>query len=187
MSTILDYKITMKDGTVHENLDKYGAIRNAVLTTIEKLYSETHLPYACEFTLTDQKEILRFGQALIDNCPEGGDFTVDFIDSDDEFQSKIFDIYNLKPFIELVQSNARILAIDTGVWAKHSLIFPQTHHSIFELYIDTDIYGQPVGKTEVSQKDLQIFINYCQRVAENKKLCFGYHVDKIESVYVEMY
>lgn len=187
MSVVLSYKITMKDGTVHENLDKYGAIRNAVHTTIEKLYQGTHLPHCCEFTLTDQEEILRFGQALIENCKEGGEFSVDFIDSDDEFYTEHFDIYNLKSFIELVQSNARILAIDTGVWEKHSLIFPQTHHRIFELYIDTNIYGQPVGKTEISQKDLQIFINYCQRVAENKKLCFGFHVDKIESVTIHMW
>lgn len=186
MSVVLSYKITIKDGTVHENIDKYGAIRNAVLTTIEKLYSETHLPYACEFTLTDPEEILRFGQALIKNCEEGGDFTVDFIDGDDEFQSQIFNIYNMKPFIELVQAGTRILTIDTGVWEKHSLIFPQTHHRILELYVDTPIFSKPT-KTEVSQKDLQIFINYCLRVAENKKLCFGFHVDKIESVHVKMY
>ena len=160
--------------------------RDAVYNTIEKLYQGTHLPHWCEFTLTDPEEILRFGQALIENCQEGGDFTVDFIDSDDDFHSERFDIYNLKPFIELMQSNARIVAVDTGVWETHSLIFPQTHHRIFDLSIDTGVFAEPT-ETEVSQKDLQIFINYCQRVAENKKLCFGYHVDKIESVYVEMY
>lgn len=186
MSTILDYKIVMKDGTVHEQTDKYSFIRDAVYATIEKLYLGTHLPYACEFTLTDPEEILRFGQTMIENSPEGGDFTVDFIDEEDEFHSQIFDIYNMKPFIELVQAGTRILAIDTGVWEKHSLIFPQTHHRILELYVDTPIFSKPT-KTEVSQKDLQIFINYCQRVAENKKLCFGYHVDKIESVHVTMY
>ena len=187
MSVVLSYKITMKDGTVHENFDKYGAIRDAVRTTIEKLYQGTHLPYCCEFTLTDQEEILRFGQALIENCNEGGDFTVKFNNDEDEYELKRFDIYNLKPFIEFVQSNPRILEIDTEVWQTHSLIFPQTHASILELYVDMDVYGDPVDEPEVSQKDLQIFINYCQRVAENKKLCFGYHVDKIESVYVEMY
>ena len=186
MSVALSYKITMKDGTVHENLDKYGAIRDAVWSTIEKLYPETYLPYACEFTLTDQEEMFRFGQELIENCEEGGDFTVNFIDSDDDFHSERFDIYNLKPFIELVQSNARILEIDTGVWENHLLIFPQTHYRIFELSIDTGVFAES-NETEVSQKDLQIFINYCQRVAENQKLCFGYHIDKIESVYVEMY
>lgn len=30
MSTVLDYKIIMKDGTVHEQTDKYGTIRDAV-------------------------------------------------------------------------------------------------------------------------------------------------------------
>ena len=185
MSVVLSYTITMKDGTVHKNLDKYGAIRDAVYETIEKLYPGTHLPYACKFTLTDPKEILRFGQALIENCEEGGDFTVNFIDEEDEYQSQIFDIYNMKPFIELIQAGTRILEIDTGVWARHSLIFPQTHDRILELYVDTPVLSEP-KETEVSQKDLQIFINYCLRVAENKKLCFGFHVDKIESVTINM-
>lgn len=186
MSTVLDYKIVMKDGTVHEQKDKYSFIRDAVYETIEKLYPGTHLPYACKFTLTDPKEILRFGQALIENCKEGGDFTVNFIDEEDEYQSQIFDIYNIKPFIELVQAGTRILEIDTGVWARHSLIFPQTHDRILELYVDTPVFSEP-KETEISQKDLQIFINYCMRVAENKKLCFGFHVDKIESVTIHMW
>lgn len=186
MSTVLDYKIIMKDGTVHEQTDKYGSIRDSAYETIEKLYPETHLAYACEFTLTDPEEMLRFGQTMIENSPEGGDFTVNFIDEEDEFHSQIFDIYNLKSFIELVQSGARILEIDTGVWVRHSLIFPQTHYHIFELSVDTPIFGEP-KETEISQKDLQIFINYCLRVAENKKLCFGFHVDKIESVTIHMW
>lgn len=185
MSTVLDYKIIMKDGTVHEQKDKYSFIRDAVYETIEKLYPGTHLPYACEFSLTDPEEILRFGQTMIENSPEGGDFTVNFIDEEDEFHSQIFDIYNLKSFIELVQSGARILEIDTGVWVRHSLIFPQTHYRIFELSVDTSVFAEP-KETEISQKDLQIFINYCQRVVENKKLCFGFHVDKIESVTINM-
>lgn len=73
-----------------------------------------------------------------------------------------------------------------GVWVRHSLIFPQTHYRIFELSVDTGVFAEP-KETEVSQKDLQIFINYCMRVAENKKLCFGFHVDKIESVTIHMW
>ena len=186
MSTVLDYKIIMKDGTVHEQTDKYGSIRDSAYETIEKLYPEVHLPYACEFTLTDPEEMLRFGQTMIENSHEGGDFTVNFIDEEDEFHSQIFDIYNLKSFIELVQSGTRILEIDTHVWNDHLLTFPQTHYRIFELSVDTGVFAEP-KETEVSQKDLQIFINYCMRVAENKKLCFGFHVDKIESVTIHMW
>ena len=40
---------------------------------------------------------------------------------------------------------------------------------------------------ELKINDKIFIINYCQRVAENKKLCFGFHVDKIESVTIHMW
>lgn len=186
MSTVLDYKIIMKDGTVHEQKDKYSFIRDAVYETIEQLYPGTHLPYACEFTLTDPEEILRFGQTLGENSGESDEFEVKYIDNEGDYRTKTFDIYNINLFIELVQAGTRILEIDTHVWNDHLLTFPQTHYRIFELSVDTSVFAEP-KETEISQKDLQIFINYCQRVAENKKLCFGFHVDKIESVTIHMW
>lgn len=186
MSVVLDYKIVMKDGTVHEQKNKYSFIRDAVYETIEQLYPGTHLPYACKFTLTDPKEILRFGQTLGENSGESDEFEVKYIDDEDDYRTKTFNIYTINLFIELVQAGTRILEIDTHVWNDHLLTFPQTHYHIFELSVDTPIFGEP-KETEVSQKDLQIFINYCMRVAENKKLCFGFHVDKIESVTIHMW
>lgn len=186
MSTVLDYKIIMKDGTVHEQTDKYGTIRDAVYETIEKLYPGTHLPYACEFTLTDSEEILRFGQTLIDKADESGNFSVRYIEEDGSVLEQTFSIYDMREFIELVQEGTPILNVDTHVWETHSLTFPQTHANIFELSVDTGVFAEP-KETEVSQKDLQIFINYCLRVAENKKLCFGFHVDKIQSVTIHMW
>ncbi len=60
MSTVLDYKIIMKDGTVHEQTDKYSFIRDA--EAIEKLYPE--LTYHTREFISEPEEILRFGQTL---------------------------------------------------------------------------------------------------------------------------
>lgn len=187
MSTVLDYKIIMKDGTVHEQSDKYSFIRDAVYATIEKLYPETHLPYSCEFTLTDPEEILRFGQTLGESSSESDEFDVKYIDDEGDYRTKTFDIYNINSFIEMVLAGTRILEIDTHVWNDHLLTFPQTHANIFELYVESSIFDNEPTQKVVPKKDLQIFINYCQRVAENKKLCFGFHVDKIESVTIHMW
>lgn len=185
MSTVLDYKIIMKDGTVHEQSDKYGTIRDAVYETIEKLYPETHLPYSCEFTLTDSEEILRFGQTLINKADESGNFSVRYIDEDDTVIEETFSIYDMRSFIELVQKETPILSVDTHVWETHSLVFPHTHANILELYVDSSPFSDK--SATVSKEDLLIFINYCLRVAENEKLCFGFHVDKIKSVTIHMW
>lgn len=187
MSTVLDYKIIMKDGTVHEQTDKYSVTRDAVYETIEKLYPGTHLPYACEFTLTDPEEILRFGQTLIDKADESGNFSVRYIEEDGSVLEQTFSIYDMREFIELVQEGTPILNVDTHVWETHSLTFPQTHANIFELYVESSIFDNESTQKVVPKEDLQIFINYCLRVAENKKLCFGFHVDKIESVTIHMW
>ena len=74
----------------------------------------------------------------------------------------------------------KIWYIEDKVGNSFPAVFLQSHMEWWDL-------GGAYYDEEVTKEELKIFIAYYERMMTGGKLCFGYHIDKIEELRFSVY
>ena len=74
----------------------------------------------------------------------------------------------------------KIWYIESNIWDSFPAVFLPSHMEWLDL-------GGAYYDEEVTKEELRIFIAYYERMMNGGKLCFGYHIDKIEELCFSVY
>lgn len=179
MAIDLDYMVRLKDGRVIEREMVRGELRDVICGLVDELnptWSED------DFVLTDKKDLIRFSELYTKHCPYSAfEFVCGWTDKFGDELRASFNKYNFMDFVNMVLDDTnKIWYIDEKVGNSFPAMFLQSHMEWWDL-------GGTYYDEEVTKEELKIFIAYYERMMTGGKLCFGYHIDKIEELRFSVY
>lgn len=179
MAIDLDYMVKLKDGRVVEREMVRGELRYVICGLVDELnptWSEN------DFVLTEKKDLVEFSKLYTEHCPDSAfEFVCGWTDKFGDDLRKSFNKYNFKDFVNMsMDETNKIWYIKDKVGNSFPAVFLQSHMEWLDL-------GGAYYDEEVTKEELKIFIAYYERMMTGGKLCFGYHIDKIEELRFSVY
>ena len=175
----LDYMVKLKDGRVIEREMVRGELRDVICGLVDELnptLSEN------DFVLTEKKDLVEFSKLYTEHCPDSAfEFVCGWTDKFGDELRASFNKYNFKNFVNMAMDETnKIWYIEDKVGNSFPAVFLQSHMEWWDL-------GGAYYDEEVTKEELKIFIAYYERMMTGGKLCFGYHIDKIEELRFSVY
>lgn len=179
MAIDLDYRVKLKDRRVIEREMVRGELRDVICNVVDEMnptWSEN------DFVLTDKKDLIMFSQLYAKHCPDSAfEFVCGWTDKFGDEMRKSFNKYNFTDFVNMAMDETnKIWYIEDKVRNSFPAVFLQSHMEWWDL-------GSSSLDEEVTKEELRIFIAYYERMMTGGKLCFGYHIDKIEELRFSVY
>lgn len=179
MAIDLDYMVKLKDGRVIEREMVRGELRNVMCKVVDEMnptWSEN------DFVLTDKKDLMKFSQLYTKHCPDSAfEFVCGWTDKFGDELRASFNKYNFKNFVNIALDDTnKVWYIESNIWDSFPAVFLQSHSEWLDL-------GGAYYDEEVTKEELKIFIAYYERMMTGGKLCFGFHIDKIEELSFSVY
>lgn len=179
MAIDLDYMVKLKDRQVIEREMVRGELRDVICNVVDEMnptWSEN------DFILTDKKDLIKFSQLYAKHCPDSAfEFVCGWTDKSGDELRVSFNKYNFKNFVNIaLDETNKAWYIESKVGNSFPAVFLQSHIEWWDL-------GGAYYDEEVTKEELRIFIAYYERMMTGGKLCFGYHIDKIEELRFSVY
>ena len=179
MAIDLDYMVRLKDGRVIEREMVRGEFRNVICKVTDGMnptWSDN------DFVLTEKKDLIKFSELYTKYCPDSAfNFVCGWTDKFGDDLRMSFNKYNFKDFVNMAMDETnKIWYIKDKVENSFPAVFLQSHMEWWDL-------GGAYYDEEVTKEELKIFIAYYERMMTGGKLCFGYHIDKIEELRFSVY
>lgn len=179
MAIDLDYMVKLKDGRVIEREMVRGELRDVICGLVDELN-----PTCSEndFVLTDKKDLIKFSQLYAKHCPDSAfEFVCGWTDKFGDELRASFNKYSFKNFVNMaLDETNKVWYIEDKVGNSFPAVFLQSHMEWWDL-------GGANYDEEVTKEELRIFIAYYERMMTGGKLCFGYHIDKVEELRFSVY
>ena len=174
MGVDLDYMVRLKDGRVEEREMIRGELRDVVYDVMNEMNPNW---FGDDVVLTEKKDLIEFSKLYTKYCPDGAfDFVCGWTDKFGDEMRKSFNKYNFKDFVNMAMDETnKVWYIEDEVGNSFPAVFLQSHMEWWDL-------GGAYYDEEVTKEELKIFIAYYERMMTGGKLCFGYHIDKIEEL-----
>ena len=179
MAIDLDYMVKLKDGRVIEREMVRGELRDVICGLVDELnstWSEN------DFVLTEKKDLIEFSKLYTKYCPDSAFvFVCGWTDKFGDELRASFNKYSFKDFVNMsMDETNKVWYIEDKVGNSFPAVFLQSHMEWWDL-------GGAYYDEEVTKEELKIFIAYYERMMTGGKLCFGYHIDKIEELQFSVY
>lgn len=179
MAIDLDYMVRLKDGRVIEREMVRGELRNVICKVTDEMnptWSDN------DFVLTERKDLIKFSELYTKYCPDSAfNFVCGWTDKFGDDLRKSFNKYNFNDFVNMAMDETnKVWYIEDKVGNSFPAVFLQSHMEWWDL-------GGAYYDEEVTKEELRIFIAYYERMMTGGKLCFGYHIDKIEELQFSVY
>lgn len=179
MAIDLDYMVKLKDGRVEEREMIRGELRDVVYDIVDTINPDRFGNY---IVMTNKKDLIEFSKLYTKYCPDSAfNFVCGWTDKFGDEMRKSFNKYNFKDFVNMAMDETnKVWYIDSKVGNSFPAVFLQSHMEWWEL-------GGACYDEEVTKEELRIFIAYYERMMTGGKLCFGYHINKIEELRFSVY
>lgn len=179
MAIDLDYMVRLKNGQVIEREMVRGELRNVICKVTDEMNPTGS---DNDFVLTEKKDLIKFSELYTKYCPDSAfNFVCGWTDKFGDDLRKSFNKYNFKDFVNMAMDETnKIWYIEDKVGNSFPAVFLQSHMEWRDL-------GGANYDEEVTEEELRIFIAYYERIMTGGKLCFGYHINKIEELRFSVY
>lgn len=179
MAIDLDYLVESKTGEQIRRNYVCGQLRDVVYNVIMDMDENL---FGRGVTLTEKKDLIKFSESYTKHCPDGAfDFVCYWTDKFGDELRASFNKYNFDNFVNIaLDETNKIWYIEDAVGDSFPAVFLPSHMEWWDL-------GGANYDEEVTKEELRIFIAYYERMMTGGKLCFGYHIDKIEELRFSIY
>lgn len=179
MAIDLDYMVKLKDGRVIEREMLRGEIRDVVYDIVDEMNPDW---FGYNVLMTDNNELTEFSKLYTKHCPDSAfEFVCGWTDKFGDELRASFNKYNFKNFVNMaLDETNKVWYIESKVGNSFPAVFLQSHMGWWDL-------GGACYDEQVTKEELKIFIAYYERMMTGGKLCFGYHIDKIEELRFSVY
>lgn len=179
MAIDLDYMVKLKNGQVIEREMVRGELRDVICNVVDEMNPDW---FGYNMLMTDNNELTEFSKLYTKHCPDSAfEFVCGWTDKFGDEMRKSFNKYNFTDFVNMAMDETnKIWYIEDKVGNSFSAVFLQSHMEWWDL-------GGAYYDEEVTKEELKIFIAYYERMMTGGKLCFGYHIDKIEELRFSVY
>lgn len=179
MAIDLDYRVKLKDGRVEEREMLRGELRDVVYDVMNEMNPDW---FGDDVVLTEKEDLIKFSNLYTEYCPESAFiFVCGWTDKFGDDLRKSFNKYNFKDFVNMAMDETnKVWYIESNIWDSFPAVFLPSHSEWLDL-------GGAYYDEEVMKEELKIFIAYYERMMTGGKLCFGYHIDKIEELRFSVY
>lgn len=179
MGVDLDYMVKLKDGQVIEREMVRGELRDVVYDIVDTINPDR---FDNDIVLTNKTDLIKFSELYTKYCPDSAfNFVCGWTDKFGDELRASFNKYNFKNFVNMaLDETNKVWYIESKVGNSFPAVFLQSHMEWWDL-------GSLNLDEEVTKKELRIFIAYYERMMTGGKLCFGYHIDKIEELRFSVY
>lgn len=179
MAIDLDYMVKLKDGRIEKREMIRGELRDVVYDIVDTINPDR---FGNDIVLNKKTDLIKFSELYTKYCPDSAfNFVCGWTDKFGDEMRKSFSKYNFKDFVNMATDETnKVWYIEDKVGNSFPAVFLQSHMEWWDL-------GGAYYDEEVTKEELKIFIAYYERMMTGGKLCFGYHIDKIEELRFSVY
>lgn len=179
MGVDLDYMVKLKDGRIEKREMIRGELRDVVYDIVDATNLDR---FGNDIVWTKKTDLIKFSKLYSKYCPDSAfNFVCGWTDKFGDEMRKSFNKYNFTNFVNMsMDETNKIWYIEDRVGNSFPAVFLPSHMEWW------DLSGVNYDE-EVTKEELKIFIAYYERMMNGGKLCFGYHIDKIEELRFSVY